>query len=91
VKNFILMFIAALVSLSFMAVTVTAKDKSAKGKKAKVVKECKKDGTKCTADELKDKKLKKMCKNPCPCEDKAPGAPPADPGSNPPPAPPAGQ
>jgi hypothetical protein len=87
-RKFIVMVIAALVSLSFMAVTVTAKDKMAK--KPNVVRECKKDGTKCTADELKDKKLKKECKNPCPCGDKAPVAPPSDPGSNPP-APPAGQ
>jgi len=55
--------------------------KGGKAPKGEIVKECKKDGTKCTADELKDKKLKKECKHPCPSQTKE---------SEPPPAPPAG-
>ena len=60
------------------------------GKEAKVVKECKRDGTKCTADELKDKKLKKECKHPCPSQTKESEPPPAPPAGDPA-APPAGQ
>ena len=84
-KKLLAVVVAGMFAFSFTGFAM-AKDKAAH--KPKVVKECKKDGTKCTAEEMKDKKLKKECLYPCPAEPSDP-APPA--GQASPPAPPAGQ
>jgi len=86
-KKVLAVVVAGLFTFSFTGFAM-AKDKAAH-KTAKVAKECKKDGTKCTPEELKDKKLKKECKNPCREEPSDPAPPAGDPAS--PPAPPAGQ
>lgn len=82
-KKVLAIVVACLFIFSFTGFAM-AKDKAAY-KAAKVAKECKRDGTKCTADELKDKKLKKECKYPCPAEPTSPAAPPAPPVDSPPP------
>ena len=83
-KKVLAVVVAGLFAFSF---TGFAMAKGGKAPKGEIVKECKKDGTKCTADELKDKKLKKECLHPCPSQTPVPPAPPAgDPA-----APPAGQ
>ena len=76
--------VLAIVVAGLFAFSFTGFAMAKGGKEAKVVKECKRDGTKCTADELKDKKLKKECNHPCPSQTPAPPA--GDPA-----APPAGQ
>jgi len=83
-KKVLAVVVAGMFAFSFTGFAM-AKDKPAK--KPKVVKECKMDGTKCTADELKDKKLKHQCLNPC----RAEPSDPAPPAGQAPPVPPAGQ
>ena len=86
-KKVLAVVVAGLFAFSFTGFAM-AKDKAHKA--AKVVKECKRNGTKCTAEEMKDKKLKKECLYPCPAEPSDPAAPPAPPAGDPA-APPAGQ
>jgi len=78
-KKILAVVVAGLFIFSFTGFSM-AKDKGPAKGTSKVVKECKKDGTKCTSEELKDKKLRKECQNPCPAE---PPVPPAGGGTPP--------